>query len=107
MKPVATWPAVKTTVGFEVKERPLLADTAAGSFSDRNVPFFEPFFGQTICERRHQENNFPDNGRSSARGMPSNAGNKVTFASTFGKGNSLLGMTRSSTIVARAPCCKR
>ena len=32
MKPVATWPAVKTTVGFEVKERPLLADTASWSF---------------------------------------------------------------------------
>ena len=31
MKPVPTWPAVTTTVGFEVQERPLPADTASWS----------------------------------------------------------------------------
>ena len=32
VKPVATWPAVTTTVGFEVLEHPPPADTAAGLF---------------------------------------------------------------------------
>ena len=36
MKPVPTWPAVTTTVGFEVQERPLPADLHAGPSNDRD-----------------------------------------------------------------------